>query len=198
LGEIPPTPIEIPNNVRDLLITLGIVAVVPAVFEEFMVRGIIMSSYEKRGTKVGIIISAIFFGLLHMDIKNLFGPIVFGIIFGYIVIRTDSIFAGMIAHFANNAFAILIGFLYENYKESFSFIDTYLFMLILFIISTVLFIFIIRYFRNSTDFNDNKQMITVNTNNFRTAFINFPVISIIILYVILTAVEIVKIANGNV
>jgi len=196
-GEIPPMPIEIPNNVHDLLITLGIVAIVPAVFEEIMVRGIIMSSYEKRGTKVGIIISAVFFGLLHMDIKNLFGPIVFGIVFGYIVIRTDSIFAGMIAHFANNGFAILISFFYENYMEPISFMDTYLFVLVLFTVSSLLFIFIIGYFRNHAELKET-SMTEVHTGRLRNAFINFPVLSIIILYIIFAVFEIVTIANGKV
>jgi len=196
LGELPPSPIEIPTDVPGMLITLGIVSILPAVFEEIMVRGIIMRAYEIRGTKTGIIISAIFFGLLHMDIKNLVGPIVFGIIFSYLVVHTGSIYAGMLAHFANNAFAVIIGYLQETHAEKFNFINTYAFVLIAFFISVVIFRFCIRYLQGHTE-TEIKPPISDGKSDFKAAFVNVPVILNLIIYVILLFSEIAAIVNGT-
>ena len=49
-----------------------------------------------------------------MDITNLVGPIFLGILIGFYVIRTNSIFAGMLAHFLNNTIAECISYYYRS------------------------------------------------------------------------------------
>ncbi|MDP4182141.1 MAG: type II CAAX endopeptidase family protein [Bacillota bacterium] len=107
IGKLPETPIPVPHTINDLLLMLFVIGVTPGICEEILNRGIFLKAYEKRGTVKAIVISAIFFGLFHFDIQNLFGPIFLGLLMGYYVARTNSIFSSMFAHFLNNSFAVL-------------------------------------------------------------------------------------------
>jgi len=114
IGKIPNQSIPIPKTIPELLIGLLVIAVVPGICEETLHRGLLLRAYEKRGTYKALVIISIYFGLFHFDITNLLGPIFSGLIIGYYVIRTNSIFAGMLAHFLNNAIAEFIQFFWSE------------------------------------------------------------------------------------
>jgi len=116
LGKIPSNPIPIPGNLTELIVGLLFVAVLPGVCEEMLHRGLLLRAYEKRGSYKAVVIVAIFFGIFHMDVTNFLGPVFLGLIIGYYVIRTNSIFAGMLAHFLNNAISELIQFYSDKSK----------------------------------------------------------------------------------
>lgn len=111
IGEIPSQPIPVPHNYNELVTGLLVIAVSPAICEELLHRGILLKAYEKRGSMRAVFITSVIFGFFHFDITNFFGPIFLGILIGYYVIRTNSIFAGMLAHFANNAIAEMLLFI---------------------------------------------------------------------------------------
>ena len=114
IGPIPAQPIPVPRNLQELVIGIFFIAVTPGICEEMLHRGLLLKAYEKRGTIKALIITSIFFGIFHFDINNLLGPIFLGLLIGYYVIRTNSIFAGMIAHFLNNAFAEIMQYFYAR------------------------------------------------------------------------------------
>lgn len=114
LGEIPRQPLPVPQNPTELLTGLLMLALIPAVCEEMLHRGLFLSAYESRGSMKAVGISAIFFGFFHFDISNLLGPIFLGVLIGYYVIRTNSIFAGVLAHFMNNAISEFFQYLSRN------------------------------------------------------------------------------------
>lgn len=90
------------------------VAVVPALVEEFLFRGVIMRGYETMGRRVGIIMSGILFAILHMSLASLPAIILLGIVISYIVQRSDSILTGMVYHFTNNAIAVTLVYASNN------------------------------------------------------------------------------------
>lgn len=108
IGNIPSQPIPIPQNIIELLVGILIIAVSPAICEEMLHRGLLLSAYERRGSMKAVVITAIFFGIFHFDLTNFLGPIFLGLMIGYYVVRTNSIFAGMLAHFLNNAISEVI------------------------------------------------------------------------------------------
>ncbi len=110
IGDIPAQPIPSPRNLQELFIGLLVVAVSPAICEELFHRGLLLSAYERRGSMKAVVITAIFFGIFHFDITNFLGPVFLGLLIGYYVIRTNSIFAGMLAHFMNNAISEVFQF----------------------------------------------------------------------------------------
>ncbi|ABR47800.1 Abortive infection protein [Alkaliphilus metalliredigens QYMF] len=94
----------------EYIVLMVIISVSAGICEEVFFRGFILSGYERLGQRKAIIISAVLFGLFHLNLYNLAGPIVLGLVFGYLVILTDSIYAGIIGHTVNNGFAVTLGF----------------------------------------------------------------------------------------
>lgn len=118
IGDLPAQPIPVPKDLPGLGIGLLIIAVSPAICEEFMHRGLLLRAYEKRGSYKAVIFVSILFGIFHFDITNFLGPVFLGLLIGYYVIRTNSIFAGMLAHFLNNAIAEVTQYLWGSGVQS--------------------------------------------------------------------------------
>lgn len=104
-AEISATDIPVPKNAGEYIFSLFIVAFLPSVCEEYLMRGILLNAYYRRGAFSAIMVSGLFFTIFHFDITNMFAPFLFGIVIGYVVLRTNSIYAGILAHFLNNAIA---------------------------------------------------------------------------------------------
>ncbi len=187
IGEIPPSTIPIPDNLHGLAISIIFIAVLPAICEEFFMRGIVMRAYERRGTKAAIVISAILFGLMHGDIKNLVGPIFFGLLFGYLVIRTGSIYAGMIAHFVNNAVAIALEYFYQQYHIVFPFLDTFGYFLSTIAVSIIIFIPTLLLFNKNTVFLE-ETSVPSSGGHIKATFGNAPMIATLVIYICLQVI----------
>ncbi|HZX20785.1 MAG TPA: type II CAAX endopeptidase family protein [Clostridia bacterium] len=111
LGNLNIPQLPMATNKNEYIVLLFIISISAGICEEIFFRGFILSGYERMGKKKAIIFSAILFGFFHFNIYNLAGPIILGLVFGYLVLETDSIFAGMIGHMVNNGFAVTLGFI---------------------------------------------------------------------------------------
>ena len=69
-----------------------------------------MRGYEKLGKWPSILFTAVLFSMLHINIQNVLGPLFLGIILGYVVYTTNSILAGMLGHFINNAISVTLSY----------------------------------------------------------------------------------------
>lgn len=108
------------SNSFELLKYSFLIAISAGICEEIFFRGMILNAYESStNKKFAIIMSAILFGVFHFNIQNLLGPILLGIIFGYLVIITDSIYSAIIAHTLNNLVAVIGGYLTNIYFPEF-------------------------------------------------------------------------------
>lgn len=81
------------------LITLGLL---PAVGEEFLMRGVIYRSYRKKSPILAWILSAFIFGLFHMNFNQMPYAVFLGIIFVLMVEASDSLITSMCMHFFVN------------------------------------------------------------------------------------------------
>ncbi len=102
-----------------LLVIIGVIALAPAIFEELLFRGLLPRFFEKKGIWTSIILTGVLFAIFHLDFYKLL-PITFlGIWLGYLLYTTKSIYLPMLAHFLNNALAILVGreFIPTKYLE---------------------------------------------------------------------------------
>ena len=109
-GELIQSPIPLAENFNEYFVLIMIVAGSAGICEEILFRGLIMRGYEKLGKWPNIIFTAILFSMLHINIQNVLGPLFLGIVLGYVVYTTNSIFAGMLGHFVNNAMSVTISF----------------------------------------------------------------------------------------
>ncbi|MBE6599733.1 MAG: CPBP family intramembrane metalloprotease [Ruminococcaceae bacterium] len=88
---------------------LGLVlayAVLPAVCEELVFRGIICAEYEGRGVIFSFTMSTFFFALLHFNPEKLLSHVFAGLVLAALLYATRSVFSCMIAHFLYNIFGI--------------------------------------------------------------------------------------------
>ena len=97
-------------------LALLLMVVLPAVFEEFFFRGVLLSALSSGGTGAAIFVSAICFALCHGDVHNLAGPFAAGLIFGYIAYALDSVWPAVAAHLINNGISLLIAHVTRAYE----------------------------------------------------------------------------------
>jgi sodium transport system permease protein len=84
----------------------GLIALTPGICEEVMFRGFVYRFFEHKNKWYAIWISAALFALFHLDPYR-FIPVMFlGVMLGWLLYRTNSIFPSMISHAINNATAI--------------------------------------------------------------------------------------------
>lgn len=98
--------VELSNNKFILLFTC--VAVLPAICEEIVFRGIILSGYKKTSSFKAATVSALFFGMMHLNPHQFSYTFIIGIIFSYLVIYTGSIYSSILAHFIINGSQIIL------------------------------------------------------------------------------------------
>ena len=118
VAEVPGQNLPALETPLDLTVGILVIAVMPGICEELLHRGLLLTAYEKRGSYRAVVLVAVMFGLFHFDITNLAGPVLLGLVFGYYVVRTGSIFAGILAHFLNNLIAELIQYLWADQPAS--------------------------------------------------------------------------------
>ena len=84
-----------------ILNVISIVIVAP-IFEELVFRGVIMQSFRRYGDKFALVISALLFALFHGNLVQAPNAFIMGLVIGFFVLKTGSLWTGISIHFANN------------------------------------------------------------------------------------------------
>ncbi len=96
------------GSLGSIIYVLVALAILPAVTEEFVFRGIVLQEYRTAGLSrsSSLLFSALLFALIHFNPAQL--PVYFfgGIMFGAVFMVTDSIVAAVTVHFLNNAVSL--------------------------------------------------------------------------------------------
>lgn len=87
-------------------LSIIIIAVIPATFEETVYRGIFYNEYRKVKPLQAIFLSAFLFGIVHGNLNQFVYAFVMGIVFALIIEATDSILSTMIIHFFINGTSV--------------------------------------------------------------------------------------------
>lgn len=93
------------------------IALLPAVCEEMLFRGLILSGFRSMGKWPAIVATALLFGLAHASIYRLLPTLFLGIVFGWVVWRTGSVLAGMVCHLLNNGLMATLAHSREMVRE---------------------------------------------------------------------------------
>lgn len=99
---------------------LSIVALAP-LFEEFLMRGTIARGIfiSCKSPLAGILLSALLFGALHLNLWQAIPAMLIGIIMAWIYYRTGSLWCTIFMHFINNTLSTILYFaIPENTMES--------------------------------------------------------------------------------
>ena len=115
LGCSAPYPqMAIPTDTSGLILYFFAAAVLPGICEELLFRGVLLSGWERRGRTRAVLVSAMFFALLHGSVQGFPAEFLLGIVIGHIVTACDSIYAGMIYHTVHNAVILIMNFLSQR------------------------------------------------------------------------------------
>ncbi|MBU3092536.1 CPBP family intramembrane metalloprotease [Clostridium sp. CM028] len=91
-----------------IIMILSAVVIAP-IYEEIVFRGILLRGMaNKINPTLALIVSALFFALMHMNIPQGINAFLLGLIIGSIYLNTGSIYLSIFAHFINNSTAISI------------------------------------------------------------------------------------------
>lgn len=113
-GELIIPDIPFASDPAEYLVLLFVIAGSAGICEEILFRGFMLRAYERFGMWTGIIMTALLFSMLHLNVQNLLAPFFLGLVLGYVVYKTNSIFAGMLGHFINNAISVTWGYVIMN------------------------------------------------------------------------------------
>ncbi|WP_455714947.1 CPBP family intramembrane glutamic endopeptidase [Anaerosporobacter sp.] len=94
-----------------LFLSVFVIAFIPCLFEETIFRGIFYNEYRKSNIKVGIVLSAFLFGIMHQNFNQFSYAFAMGIVFALLIEATDSIVSTMIVHFIINANSVIMTYM---------------------------------------------------------------------------------------
>jgi sodium transport system permease protein len=102
---------------RSFVATLLLVAATPAICEECLFRGPVLRGLRTRvGAVTAVVISAMLFGLFHLDMYRLIPTTILGVLLGSLALESGSIVPSMVAHFCNNAALITLASLHLDQR----------------------------------------------------------------------------------
>ena len=96
------------NNFFDYLVSLVMLGILPAMFEEIIFRGGLQNLLSRwwKMPIFSILVTAIIFSLVHGSYFGFLSRAVLGFVLGWMYYRTGNIWLNIIAHAANNAIAV--------------------------------------------------------------------------------------------
>ncbi len=114
LGVKQSTDLPLPlNNGFWLAFNIFALALLPAIAEELIFRGVIFNGFSVYGKRKAIIYSAFLFALMHSSISQTVYPILAGSVFALVVSKTDNILYSMIIHFCNNCIVVVNSYIVQ-------------------------------------------------------------------------------------
>ena len=122
---------------------LGLVgmALLPAVGEEFLLRGAVYGSIRGKGTVYAIVLSALLFAILHGSPVQFIHQFLIGCIMAFLIYQTGSIWASVLFHFVNNALVIIYEFAYT--ASGATYLIPWWGFLIMFVVATPVLVFVL-------------------------------------------------------
>jgi hypothetical protein len=95
------------DSFSEYLITVIVIALLPAIFEETLFRGAIQNLFSRwfKMPILAIVVTSIIFSAVHGSYLGFLSRFALGFILGWIYYRTSNLWLSIIAHFFNNAFA---------------------------------------------------------------------------------------------
>jgi membrane protease YdiL (CAAX protease family) len=104
------------DSTGELILALVVIAVLPAIGEELVFRGLIQNELF-RGTKnihVAIWVSAILFSAIHLQFFGFLPRLLLGALFGYLYYWSGNLTLAMVAHFVNNGVSVVAMYFYQR------------------------------------------------------------------------------------
>lgn len=104
------------NNFLDFVIALLVMALVPAIGEEILFRGIFQNKMNllTKNIHIAIWATAFVFSVVHFQFYGFVPRLLLGAMFGYLYHWSGNLIVPILAHFINNGFTLLMMYFYQQ------------------------------------------------------------------------------------
>ena len=104
------------SSPTQLVVALLVIAVIPAIGEEVLFRGILQRniSYWTRNVHAGIWLAAILFSAIHIQFLGFVPRMLLGALFGYLYVWSGNLWVPIFAHFVNNGFTVIMVYMHQR------------------------------------------------------------------------------------
>jgi membrane protease YdiL (CAAX protease family) len=104
------------NTVGQFVVAMVVIAIIPAIGEEVLFRGILQRniSFWTGSAHVGIWVAAVLFSAIHVQFLGFFPRMLLGALFGYLYVWSGNVWVPILAHFVNNGFTVLMVYLHQQ------------------------------------------------------------------------------------
>jgi len=93
------------------LMCVLVMAILPAIIEELLFRGVILKSLSQHGTVSAVLLSSLFFAMFHLSFTQLVYQFILGLVFALVYLRTKNLLYPILLHFVNNFFIVTYTFI---------------------------------------------------------------------------------------
>ena len=152
------------NSFAEFLLVAFVIAVTPAVCEEFLFRGLVLFNFEKVMSPVKtIFMTGFIFAIFHFHPFNILPLILLGFFLSYAVYYSNSIITGIVIHFINNFLSAYLVFVYgkEGFEDPNGSVSDNYQLLIAGFISFIVFLFVLKAIKNTAVEKKNKIIVNV-------------------------------------
>jgi len=106
------------HSLPALTFNIFLIALIPAFGEELFFRGTIQRIFrQKTSALIAIWITSVVFSAIHLQFYGFFPRMLLGVFFGYLLFWSENLWLPVVAHFTNNAIAIVFYYLkYNGYR----------------------------------------------------------------------------------
>lgn len=81
-------------------------AIIPAITEELLYRGVVVAEYERGGAALAVFFSSLAFSLIHFSLARIPVYFFYGVVLAMVLYATRSLVASTVVHMANNIFVM--------------------------------------------------------------------------------------------
>jgi hypothetical protein len=108
------------KSIGQLWYNILIIAVIPAIGEELTFRGLFQRFFIDwvKNVHFGIFLSAALFSFIHFQFYGFLPRLLLGMLFGYMLVWSGSLWLPILAHFINNATVVIITWYAQSHSSS--------------------------------------------------------------------------------
>lgn len=176
-GNVDALPVERTTSVLYLINSV----LLPAFLEEFIFRGIILHSLRRFGDGFAILISSILFAAAHGNVIVFPVALVVGLCISYFVVRTSSLWTGIIVHFCYNGMSIFLNELYSAVPYEFMLLVDSLVTALYLILGLISLIYLVRTRRDMFSLKPAQTLLN-GPAKLKTFFFSGGIIAVFVIY----------------
>ena len=147
------------KTIGGLIFNVLLIGLATAIAEELMFRGVLQTIFLKwtKSVHAAVWITAILFSAFHIEFYGFLPRLLLGVLFGYFVAWSGSIWPAVWAHFLNNGVDVVVSYLFQHKLIKMNPDDQHVFNYAGYLISLVILVVLMLIFRRIA--SEDKQMV---------------------------------------